>query len=180
VIVAPGAKGSFPSSSEDATKLTTIIPLSNPHTRTTGFQGTRMCMAEPPETKSGPRFNPLRTQHRSIFSFCSLSTRESFRCRPGGRSLFASGLASRENWPTRAVSQIAIVRQPSFTLDGIILCMVSIAQIPTRNVLKRIQRIQTITIAWMTVEPLCRSGLGFTPFYQTCHHFLRLTRPINL
>ena len=30
-----------------ATKLTNIIPLSNPHTRTTGFQGTRIYMAEP-------------------------------------------------------------------------------------------------------------------------------------
>jgi divalent metal cation (Fe/Co/Zn/Cd) transporter len=30
--------------------------------------------------------------------------------------------------------------------------MVSIAQVPTQNVLKRIQRTQTITIAWMSVE----------------------------
>ena len=45
-MVVPGAKGSFPSSSEDATKLTSIIPLSNPHTRTTGFQGTRIYMAD--------------------------------------------------------------------------------------------------------------------------------------
>jgi hypothetical protein len=55
VMVAPGAKGSFPCSTEDATKLTSIIPLSSPHTRTTGFQGTRIHMAEPPWTKSGSR-----------------------------------------------------------------------------------------------------------------------------
>ena len=41
-----GAKGFFPSRSEDATKLTSIIPLSNPHTRTTGFQGTRTYMSD--------------------------------------------------------------------------------------------------------------------------------------
>ena len=52
-MVTAGAKGFFPSSREDATKLASIIPLSNPHTRTTGFQGTRMYMAEPPGTKSG-------------------------------------------------------------------------------------------------------------------------------
>ena len=52
VMVAPGAKGSFPWSTEDATKPTNISPRSNPHTRTTGFQGTRICMAEPPRTKS--------------------------------------------------------------------------------------------------------------------------------
>ena len=45
VMVAPGAKGSFPSSTDDATKPKNIIALSNPHTRTTGFQGTRMYMA---------------------------------------------------------------------------------------------------------------------------------------
>ena len=59
VIVAPGAKGSFPSSTDDAMKPTSIIPLSNPHTRTTGFQGTRMYMAEPPGTKSGSRFTAI-------------------------------------------------------------------------------------------------------------------------
>jgi hypothetical protein len=46
VIVAPGAKGSFPSSTDEATKPKNMIALSNPHTRTTGFQGTRICMAE--------------------------------------------------------------------------------------------------------------------------------------
>ena len=46
VMVAPGAKGSFPSSTDDATKPKNIIALSNPHTRTTGFQGTRMYMAD--------------------------------------------------------------------------------------------------------------------------------------
>ena len=45
-MVAPGANGSFPLSTEDATKLTSIIPLNNPHTRTTGFQGTRMYIAD--------------------------------------------------------------------------------------------------------------------------------------
>jgi hypothetical protein len=56
VMVAPGAKGSFPSSTDDATKPKNIIALSNPHTRTTGFQGTRMYMPESPGTKSGSRF----------------------------------------------------------------------------------------------------------------------------
>ena len=46
VMVAPGVKGSFPSSTDDATKPKNIIALSNPHTRTTGFQGTRMHMAD--------------------------------------------------------------------------------------------------------------------------------------
>ena len=59
VMVAAGAKGSFPSSSDDATKPTNIIPLSNPQTRTTGFQGTRICMTEPPGTKSAAYDFPL-------------------------------------------------------------------------------------------------------------------------
>src|SRR5208282_2279064 len=59
VMVAPGAKGFFPSSSDDATKPTSIIPLSNPHTKTTGFQGTRISMAEPPGTKCGLRFTAI-------------------------------------------------------------------------------------------------------------------------
>lgn len=46
VMVAPGAKGFFPSSTDDATKPKNIIALSNPHARTTGFQGTRMYMAD--------------------------------------------------------------------------------------------------------------------------------------
>src|SRR5271170_2136448 len=45
-MIAPGAKGSFPSSTDDATKPKNIIALSNPQTRTTGFQGTRMYMAD--------------------------------------------------------------------------------------------------------------------------------------
>jgi hypothetical protein len=45
-MVAPGAKGSFLSSTDDATKPKNIIALSNPHTRTTGFQGTRMYIAD--------------------------------------------------------------------------------------------------------------------------------------
>jgi len=59
VMVAPGAKGSFPSSTDDATKPKNIIALSNPHTRTTGFQGTRIRMTEPPGTKSGSRLRLL-------------------------------------------------------------------------------------------------------------------------
>ena len=55
VMVAPGAKGSFPSSTDDATKPKNIIALSNPHTTTTGFQGTRIRMTEPPGTKGGSR-----------------------------------------------------------------------------------------------------------------------------
>ena len=51
-MVAPGANGSCPLSADDATKLTSIIPLNNPQTRTTGFQGTRIYMAEPPGTKA--------------------------------------------------------------------------------------------------------------------------------
>jgi hypothetical protein len=57
-MVAPGAKGSFPSSTDDATKPKNIIALSNPHTRTTGFQGTRMYMPEPPRTKQTSRGLP--------------------------------------------------------------------------------------------------------------------------
>jgi hypothetical protein len=34
-------------------KLTSIIPLSHANTRTTGFQGTRIRMADPPGAKSG-------------------------------------------------------------------------------------------------------------------------------
>ena len=59
VMVAPGAKGSFPSSTDDATKPKNIIALSNPHKRTTGFQGTRMYMPEPPGTKSASRLPVL-------------------------------------------------------------------------------------------------------------------------
>jgi divalent metal cation (Fe/Co/Zn/Cd) transporter len=37
-------------------------------------------------------------------------------------------------------------------LDGIIPSVASVVQIPTKGALKRIQRIQTLTIAWMSVE----------------------------
>jgi divalent metal cation (Fe/Co/Zn/Cd) transporter len=37
-------------------------------------------------------------------------------------------------------------------VDGIIPSVVSILQIPTKDTLKRIQRVQTLTIAWMSVE----------------------------
>jgi hypothetical protein len=59
VLVTFGANGFFPSSREDATKLTSIIPLSNPYTRTTGFHGTRIRMAEPPGTKSASLLTAL-------------------------------------------------------------------------------------------------------------------------
>ena len=59
VMVASGAKGSFPLSTDDATKPKNIIALSNPHTRTTGFHGIRIRMAEPPGTKSGSRFTAI-------------------------------------------------------------------------------------------------------------------------
>ena len=58
-MVAPGAKGSFPSSTDDATNPTNIIPLSNPHTRTTGFQGTRIRMAEPPGDEERPTITAI-------------------------------------------------------------------------------------------------------------------------
>jgi hypothetical protein len=77
VMVAPGAKGSFPSSTDDATKPKNIIALSNPHTRTTGFQGTRIRMTEPPGTKSGSRLPLLycekaQTFHEHLASLSSL------------------------------------------------------------------------------------------------------------
>ena len=37
-------------------------------------------------------------------------------------------------------------------LDGIIPSVGSVVQIPTKGALKRIQRVQTLTIAWMSVE----------------------------
>jgi len=54
-MVAPGTNGSFPLSTDDATKPKYIIAFSNPHTITTGLQGTRICMAEPPGTNSDSR-----------------------------------------------------------------------------------------------------------------------------
>jgi hypothetical protein len=76
-MIAPGAKGSFPSSTDDATKPKKIIALSNPHTKTTGFQGTRMYMPEPPGTKSGSRLPLLycekaQTFHEYLASVSSL------------------------------------------------------------------------------------------------------------
>ena len=68
-MVAPGAKGSFPSSTDDATKPKNIIALSNPHTRTTGFQGTRMYMPEPPGTKSGSRLPLLYCENPRLFMY---------------------------------------------------------------------------------------------------------------
>src|ERR1017187_8156926 len=68
VMVAPGAKGSFPSSTDDATKPRNIIPLSNPHTRTTGFQGTRMYMPEPPRTKNGSNYHYYTAKNASHLS----------------------------------------------------------------------------------------------------------------
>ena len=46
----------------------------------------------------------------------------------------------------------ATLRQHSATVDGIIPSMGSVVQIPTKGALKHIQRIQTLTIAWMSVE----------------------------
>ncbi len=67
VMVASGAKGSFPLSTDDATKPKNIIALSNPHTKTTGFQGTRMYMPEPPGTKSGSRLPLLYCEKNRLF-----------------------------------------------------------------------------------------------------------------
>ena len=50
------------------------------------------------------------------------------------------------------MSVLAILRQLPSTSDGIITSVVSIAQAPTQETLKHIQRIQTITIAWMSIE----------------------------
>ena len=72
VMVAPGAKGSFPSSTDDATKPKNIIALSKPHTRTTGFQGSRIRMTEPPGTKSGSRLRLLYCE-KTRRPFSSLS-----------------------------------------------------------------------------------------------------------
>ena len=47
---------------------------------------------------------------------------------------------------------IAIFRQLPSASDDIITSVVSIAQAPTQETLKHIQRIQTITIAWMSIE----------------------------
>lgn len=46
----------------------------------------------------------------------------------------------------------ATLRQHSATVDGIIPSVGSVVQIPTKGALKRIQGIQTLTIAWMSVE----------------------------
>ena len=62
VMVAPGAKGSFPSSTDDATKPRKIIALSNPHTRTTGFKGIRMCMADLWDEERGYQY-PAHSHH---------------------------------------------------------------------------------------------------------------------
>ena len=90
------ANGSFPASTEDATKLISIIQLNNPHTRTTGFQGTRIRMAEPPGTKSGLQLRLLygekrHCSHRLAF-FCScLPARACARARfrSADRSMFS-------------------------------------------------------------------------------------------
>jgi hypothetical protein len=77
VMVAPGANGSFPSSTDDATNPKNIIALSNPHTSTTGFQGTRMYMADLRGTKSASRLpllycDPPQTFHEHLASVSSL------------------------------------------------------------------------------------------------------------
>src|ERR1700730_3450505 len=50
------------------------------------------------------------------------------------------------------MSEMAIFRQTRSMPDGIINSVVSIVQVPTQETLKRIHRIQTIAIAWMSVE----------------------------
>jgi len=47
---------------------------------------------------------------------------------------------------------MAMFRQRPSTPDGIINSVVSTVQVPTQETLKHIHRIQTITIAWMSVE----------------------------
>ena len=79
------------SSREDATKLTSIIPLSNPHTRTTGFQGTRNRIAEPPGTKCGSRLPLLYCEktsslhHRRAFGTFQISRQIHVFCRDAER-----------------------------------------------------------------------------------------------
>jgi hypothetical protein len=53
---------------------------------------------------------------------------------------------------TADIVREAMFRQPPSTPDGIIKSVVSIVQVPTQETLKHIHRIQTITIAWMSVE----------------------------
>ena len=76
-MVAPGAKGSFPSSTDDATKPKNIIALSNPHTKTTGFQGTRNVHAR----TSGDE------ERLAIYPYC---TAKSQAPAPAGSRFFAS------------------------------------------------------------------------------------------
>src|ERR1700728_2930842 len=67
VTVVPGAKGSFPSSTDDATKPKNIIALSNPHTRTTGFQGTRMYMADHRGRRAPYDYRSLYCEERQTY-----------------------------------------------------------------------------------------------------------------
>src|SRR5437868_13575850 len=67
VMVAPGAKGFFPSSTDDATKPKNIIALSSPHTRTTGFQGTRIRMAEPPGRRAAHDYGHYTAKPQTFF-----------------------------------------------------------------------------------------------------------------
>jgi hypothetical protein len=86
VTVVPGAKGSFPSSTDDATKPKNIIALSNPHTRTTGFQGTTMYMEDlrgrRPRSFSNIRSDPVlsRRKRGSQERFVSKDVRSRSRC----------------------------------------------------------------------------------------------------
>ena len=113
-MVAPGAKGSFPSSTDDATKPKNIIALSNPHTRTTGFQGTRMYMAEPPGTKSGSRLPLLYCEKPRLFMnilpvrFCQELPREILREVPACTDL------QTESTRSGAHVQIVLTRNAGF------------------------------------------------------------------
>ena len=65
-------------------------------------------------------------------------------------------------FPKRILSVMGMLRQPPSTPDGIINSVVSIAQVPTQETLKHIHRIQTITIAWMSVEAVVSLWAAWT------------------
>jgi hypothetical protein len=89
-MVAPGAKGSFPSSTDDATKPKNIIALSNPHTRTTGFQGMRIRMAEPPGRRTAHDYLYYTAKNRRfLWTSCQTFSAQELHARstsiPGSR-----------------------------------------------------------------------------------------------
>ncbi len=104
-MIALGAKGSFPSSSDDATKLTNIIPLSNPHTRTTGFQGTRMYMADLRGRRTAQIITIILRKTPDTFRemSCSSRRRKVFSARDFEHcSVVASEHANRKSHPLHA------------------------------------------------------------------------------